>query len=210
MGQHPREPKYRLSFALALSILLLPVAGLAQCFIGGFCFAELNQDEPELGAWKYTLGVSWTTDGAYGDGQLNLSFGWEDHDCICPDFADAFAFADSAGFSNGEDHGDPCFITWEADFHCHGYQNMPEFREPLISFEPEEGLCQPGEDGNGLFSFYCDWPPRELSLPNDYLSYHTAGLFCFGELTGVLPRLDCGPVPVLEKSWSEIKSDYSD
>lgn len=97
--------------ALFLCCLLGSISmASAQCVIQGTNVAEANPDDPALGAWKYTIILTWDTGSAHGLSHLDWLFGWADHECVCDDFYEAIAFSDTTGFSTGFDGTNDCTV----------------------------------------------------------------------------------------------------
>ncbi len=187
-------------------ILLLPLAAMADCFIEGHCVAEPNYDYPELGAWKYTLDITWDSGDNHGLSHIDLLLGFEGHSCECEEFL--FAFGEPAGVSDGLYGDDACVLFYEGEFECHGDPSLPDVYEPILKFEPIEEDCEAGPMGGGTFVFYSDWNPEPVETPNEWLVFKAAGNQCRGPLTGELPELGCESTASNPASWGELKLRY--
>ena len=199
-----------------LTALLFGVVGLAQaeCELAGTCTAAVNTDEPELGYWRYTLEVDWDTGLQYALSHLDLLMGYENHNCLCEQFA--FGFPSPSGWSDSDprrktnlrDDG-PCTVYYEGFFECYGDPSIPGIEEPILKFEPiEEDDCEPGPQGTLVVIFYSDWPPVAVEQPNDWLVIKYAGHSCRGEVAGELPELECIYTAVEHLNWGGVKKHY--
>lgn len=196
-----------------VAVAALLVAGVAvatplpeECVISGTVTAEPNPDDPSLGLWRYCLEANWQIDPPHDLSHLDIMLALGECECICEEFP--FAALDSAGTSSGVDSaGADCTVYYYAEFLCDGDPSIDVF-EPLVKFEPYEGDCEPEPIGSGIFCFYTDWAPIEVSLPNDLLVVKGGQVVCFGEVTGFLPECDCGSSPSNQDTWGTIKARF--
>lgn len=199
-------PLRTLILLAALSLIAAPA--LAQCSISGHITATGNVDMPELGAWMYTLEVTWDTGGPYALSHLNLRVGLLGEECTCSDFAAAIEFAGIAGESTGEP-GD-CTVQYEAFLECNGDPSIP-VEGILFKWEPieDDDSCEPGPMGTGWFVFYSDVEPVDLDSDHPLVIEKHDGAACEGQVTGVFPGLLCNTVSSEATSWSEVKGVYA-
>jgi hypothetical protein len=181
----------------------LPLAASADCFIEGHCEAEPNTEAPDLGAWKYTVELSWSSCDNHGLSHIDLLLGFKGHSCECEEFV--FNFNDPAGNSDGV-RDDDCVLFYEGEFECYGDPSLPDIHEPILKFEPIEEDCEAGPEGSGTFVFYSNWEPGPVQTPNEWLVFKAAGNGCSGPLSGVLPGLACETTASSEASWGDLKS----
>jgi hypothetical protein len=172
--------------------------------------AELNTEYPELGAWVYTVIISWDTGTPYALSHFNMILDVEFGECTCYDFQSALNWANPAGYSTGYDsYGDPCTVDYNLYLECGGDPSVPDVDAPLLKFEPQEyDDCEPGPMGEGTFTFYSDYAPAPIADYDSFLVDKHNGLACFGTLTGVFPGLPCDPVGDLDQSWGGLKDIY--
>jgi hypothetical protein len=202
---------FHASASLIVLLLIVAPAALGQCVIEGTSVAELNTEYPELGEWKYTITVTWDTGSMHALSHLDVMFGWADHNCVCEDFYQAFAFSDTAGVSTGVLMDDTeCTVYYYGEVLCEGDPSIPGSDEPLIKWEPfePEGDCEPGPTGEGTFWFYTDWDPVPAEIPNEFLVEKDDLNYCYGELTGDIPLIGCDEVPAARSSWGGVKASY--
>jgi hypothetical protein len=200
---------FRLAFLFVATSLLLAGVAVAQdeCVITGTVTAELNIDGPDLGAWCYTLELVWDTGSDYALSHFDFLLDNPDGNCSCDDFADALAWEDPAGSSNGEP--DDCTVDYALYLECEGDPSIPDVEGILLKFEPyEDDECEPGPTGTGIFVFYSDLEPAPIAEDNLFLIDKFAGFACSGEVTGVFPGLACDPVASEHRTWTGVKSLY--
>ena len=179
----------------------------AECTITGNITAEENVNGPDLGAWCYTLELVWDTGSQHALSHFNLLIDTAAGDCECEEIADALAWEDPAGSSDG--HPDGCTVFYEAMLECDGDPSIPGVDGILLKFEPYEGEgCEPGTTGTGIFVFYSDFEPAPIDENNLYLVDKFAGDYCSGMLTGVFPAILCDPVSNETSTWSRVKATY--
>lgn len=156
------------------------------------------------GRWLYTITVSWNTGVQQGVSHFDVILGLSNCPCVC----DRFPFDEGNGpnKSTGEDD---CSVYYSASFECKGDPSVDGEKGPLVKFEPRDAGkdCEPGNSGNGTFSFLSDWPPARLSTPNDLLLIKFGRDSCRGNLTGVLPACSC-PNATQNSSWGDVKKMF--
>ncbi len=193
---------------LGLSILALAVApASADCIIDGSITAEMNAGDPELGAWCYTLTVTWDTGEMTALSHLDLIVDAPGGTCGCQDIADAINFDYPAGSSDGEP--DACTVEYEAFLECNGDPSIP-IEGILFKWEPliDDPYCEPGPVGTGQFIFYSDYAPVAVDDSLPLVAEKNDGSHCEGTIDGVFPGLECNPVATEASTWSEVKSLY--
>ena len=199
--------KLLLRFLVSLALCtLLPSLALADCLITGVSVAELNMENPELGAWKYTITMTWDTGTVYALSHTDILLDYSGN-CTCEELVAVLNWQDPIGTSNGLP--DDCTVEYEGIFECNGDPSIPDLEMPLLKFEPyEDGTCEPGPTGTGTFYIFSDLPPAPIAEENLFLVDKYGQLACSGLLTGEFPGLPCDPTPTAEGSWGGVKSSY--
>ena len=200
--------KWLLPVAILATALMPAIAG-AECSITGEITAAPNDGDPSMGAWCYTLTVTWDTGDQYALSHLGLIIDTPGGTCLCSDVAAALNFPAVAGSSDGYPGG--CTVDYEAFLECDGDPSIPGDEGILIKWEPLEMAdgCEPGPTGTGTFTFCSDLGPVPVDEWLPLLIEKNAGEFCEGGITGVFPGLACDPVAAEGATWSEIKGYYS-
>ena len=197
----------RTLITLAAMLLLAAVPAMAQCTIAGHVTAAANTDYPGLGAWMYTLEVSWDTGSQTALSHLDFIVEQPNGNCDCGEFATTIDFAPIAGESNGEPDG--CTVQYEAFLECNGDPSIP-VEGILFKWEPimaDDG-CEPGPVGTGAFTFFSDLEPVAIDSDLPLIVEKNDGESCEGGITGVFPGLLCNPVATEATSWSQVKGVY--
>ena len=164
-----------------------------------------NMDQPDLGAWRYELTITWDTAVQFAVSHVNVIVD-DGTNCECYDFTSAIEWPAPAGFSEGEPMG--CTVEYYSVFECYGDPSL-DIDNPLFKFEYDEDAgCEPGNTGVAVFTFYSDYPPYDTELPNLFIVDKHGQLSCYGGLTGVFPALPCGPVANEVMNWGLVKSGY--
>ena len=189
-------------------LALAAVPASAQCYIGGMITAEENNGDPSLGAWCYTLEVTWDTGEQTALSHLDLIVDLPGGSCECHEIVSSLAFADIAGSSDGVPDG--CQVDYMAYVNCNGDPSIP-IEAILIKWEPLEmdPFCEPGPVGTGYFVFYSDYDPVPVDDSMPILVEKNSGESCAGTIDGVFPGLPCDPVSTEASTWSEVKSLYN-
>lgn len=201
-----RKPLWLSLFTLAVLALAAVPAG-AQCVIDGTITAEENTGDPSLGAWCYTLEVTWDTNASSSLSHLDLIVDAPGGNCDCSEIAGAINFDDPAGSSNGVPGG--CNVDYEAFLECNGDPSIP-IEGILFKWEPltmPDG-CEPGPVGTGYFVFYSDYGPVLVDDTLPLVAEKDAGQFCEGTVSGVFPGLPCNPVGTEASTLTEIKGMF--
>ena len=198
---------------VSMAALGLPLLAQADCSITGNVSAEMNNQNPEMGTWMYTMVVTWETGTMYGLSHFNLLVDIMGGTCLCEDVTDAIVMVNPAGTSDGVTSGpmggDPCTLDWNTYLVCDGDPSIPGVDGIILKWEPDESLgCEPDVAGTVSVVFYSDLAP--VPVDEDLISMSDkAGLtYCFGHVTGVFPGLACDPVPAEGTSWGSLKGDY--
>jgi hypothetical protein len=192
---------------LLLSIASVPVFAevLDGCVFTGTSTAVLNEGDPDLGAYRYCVDVSWDTGNPFALSHADVLLALVDCPCACEEFP--FGSTEVAGVSTGysEQYETICNVDYLAEYLCEGDPSIDETENnPLVKFEPieESGSCAPTNQGEGTFCFYSDWPPRPVD--GDLLVLKAGQTICFGHLTGELPECYCRS-HVLPETWGTVK-----
>ncbi len=191
-----------------LALLLAAAPAAAQCFIGGEITAAMNDGDPSLGLWCYTLEMSWDTDDQTALSHLDLLIDTPSGTCECEQVVDAIRFTDVAGTSDGVP--DDCLVEYYAMVECNGDPSIPGVEGIIIKWEPStmSDDCEPGPVGMGSFTFYSDFAPVPVDETLPILIEKNSGESCSGTITGVFPGLDCNPVSTSASTLSEVKGLY--
>lgn len=181
----------------------------SDCSITGNIEAAPNTENPELGAWQYTLTASWDTGANFALSHMNLLVGAEDR-CLCDDLDTALAWMEPAGDFDGEtEEEDPCTVSLIMSFECNGDPSL-DIDEPLYKFEyVEDTGCEPANIGTLTIVFYSEFAPATIATPNMFLVDKFAQLSCSGEIGGVFPGLPCDPLADEGMDWGTVKSVYN-
>jgi hypothetical protein len=204
---HKRPPYRYFSRAIILAsafLFLLAQPASSERYLYGVCSAESIND-PVLGAWKYTIELSWDTEMQYAQSHINIGIPLELCPCSCESYYTGITVVDTSGTSTGSMNDDPCTVYYYSELNCGGDPSIPGFDLPLIKFEPYEDLCAPSVVGEGIFWFYSNWPPAAVTTPNNYLSMKYDTHFSVGEILGVMPDCQCQPTPAQTTTWGTIK-----
>jgi len=192
---------------MALAVLALPAAVLAECMINGNVTAEMNDDNPEMGDWMYTMVVTWDTDTQYALSHFNFLIDGPGGTCGCSDIEAALTWASPAGSSDGDPDG--CMVYYDAYLECEGDPSIPDVEGILLKFEPiYDEECEPGATGTGTFVFYSDFGPADIADEGLFLVDKFGQLNCTGMITGQFPSLLCDPVGAEAHTWSHVKGMY--
>jgi hypothetical protein len=192
--------------AVAICFAAAPMA-MAACELSGHISASENTEDPSLGAWAYTLDVSWDTMTPYALSHLDLIIDLPGGTCLCSDVANGITFASPGGSTDGVPA--PCTVEYDAFLECSGDPSIPGVQGILFKWEPIEGEgCEPGPVGTGSFTFYSDFPPYPVTEDMHLLILKANGDSCEGTITGFFPALPCGPVDAKGSSWSGVKGLY--
>lgn len=189
------------------ALLFAGAAGAQECSITGTITATYNEDGPDLGAWCYTLELTWDTGTPYAlshfDFLLDVPYG----NCNCQDFADALAWEYPSGYSDGYPGG--CTVYYETYLECGGDPSVPDVEGIILKYEPiYDEECEPGPTGSGTFVFYSDLEPAPIADDNLFLIDKHAGYVCTGEISGDFPALVCDPVSNESRTWTNVKGLY--
>jgi hypothetical protein len=198
--------KKTLWLVLAAMALAVAPAGAA-CVIDGSITAEMNDGDPSLGAWCYTLEVIWDTDAMTALSHLDLFIDGPNGTCDCEAVTASINLAYPAGHSDGEPDG--CNVDYEGFIECNGDPSIP-LEGILLKWEPLEmpDGCEPGPVGTGYFTFYSDNAPVPVDDSLPLLAEKNDGQYCGGLVGGVFPALPCDPVATEAATWTEIKGLY--
>jgi hypothetical protein len=191
------------------ALIALPAAASAECFITGDIAAAANDGDPSLGAWMYTMTVSWDTGAQTSLSHLDLIVDFPGGTCLCSDVAGALNFGAIAGTSDGTPGG--CDVDYTAEVECYGDPSIPGDEGILIKWEPMmmDGGCEPGPTGTGMFTFYSDLAPAMVDDTQPLILEKDGGESCEGTITGVFPALPCDPVAAEATTWTEVKGLYN-
>jgi hypothetical protein len=209
---------FRGFFVSAAFLLVFSLTGVAiacdECVLEGNIEAEWNSEQPDLGLWKYTMTLTWDT-GYYSIDYIMLFLDELDQNCTCEEIEALISFPVPAGNSEAgpdyPDHWHTC--DWEGSVECVDNPCLPD-RGIYMRFDPyncggnppDHG--HPGCCGGGIFFFYSDYPPTDVSVPNMFFKLGEFFDACEGQLTGVFPALPCDPTPSEVDSWGGIKTLY--
>ncbi len=193
------------SLVVGLALLLAFGFANAQSISQPFCMsgtsiATATPGHP-LGEWEYCITIDWGSL-SHALSHWNIILDLSNCICACDEFP--FAAADTAGTSDGE--GD-CIVYYEASFHCDD-PSIDGVEGPLVKFDVIDNGCEPDKSGTGTFCFYSDWPPVNISTPNQLGLIKFATLNCTGEITGQLPGCSCGSTSTELDAWGKIKAIF--
>jgi len=196
-----------ITVAIMLALMSLPIAALADCTIDGVVSAEPNVDLPGMGAWMYTLDLTWDTAGQYALSHFDLILDLPGGSCDCETFMNGLTWASPAGSAIGEPES--CNVNFDLMLECFGDPSIPGDEGIILKFEPiENDMCEPGTMGSGTFVFYSNFPPAPINEEALLLVQKFAGQACSGHLSGMFPGFPCDPVSAASATWSRIKTLY--
>jgi hypothetical protein len=207
MSSVRHHPLMFLPIALSwIAILAWPAGAQAECSLTGHIEAVMDPSHADLGLWRYTMTVTWDTGTRLGLSHFNLWLDETDQNCSCAEIDAALAWEEPVGSSTGEPH--PCTVPFRGMLECKGDSSLG-IDGIIIKFEPiGGGDCEPGPQGEAVVTFYSDYAPASIALPNMYLMDKHGRLSCFGQVTGVFPGLPCDPTPIELQTWGGIKAIY--
>jgi hypothetical protein len=188
--------------AIFILFLAIPAQAGENCLITGDISVE-DSNSP-LGAFKYTLNVSWDMDSPYGLSHLGLLVDGEGGTCGCTDFSDNIFFETISGTSDGADCAE---VNYSSELACNGDPSL-NLSGIFFKFEPIEGDCEPGPVGTGSFVFYSDLPGVPVSDQFLGLVDKAGQESCTGIVTGVFPGMACDPVSSDARSFDSLKGLY--
>ena len=201
-----------LRIAFLVALLACVFTGLAvacdDCEVVGHIDAEPSaQEDLDLGAWMYTLTLTWETGGNSID-YIMLFLDEIDQNCSCEDVRAAINFDLPAGQSaagpDPDHHWHEC--DWEGRIKC---INDPCLPDDGIYMKFNDYNCEhPGCCGGGTFTFFSDYPPTDVGMPDIFFKLGAYTDACSGTLTGVFPALPCDPTPDSASSWGKVKSIF--
>lgn len=196
-----------MKLATAITVLLtvftfFPTLASADCMINGNISVE-SSDSP-LGAFKYTLDVTWDMDSQYALSHLDLMVDMAGGTCSCADFANYINFDTISGTSDGT-YGST--VNYYSELACNGDPSLG-IEGIFFKFEPFEGESEPAPVGSGSFVFYSDLAGVPVNEELLALVDKAALTSCTGTLTGFFPGMVCSPVANDELSLDAIKGLY--
>lgn len=193
------------TFTAAALLFSFQPAG-ATCLIAGSVSAAPNPDPSCLGAWEYTLSVTWDTGSPCGLSHLDLLLAHQGEGCDCPGLDRSLNWLCPIGTSTGVPAG--CTVAYEGLLNCNGDPSV-DVTDLLLKFEPiESEECEPGPTGQAIFTLYSNYAPAPITEPNLFLVDKFGQLVCSGQLTGVFPGLPCDPTAAETDSWGHQKTTY--
>ena len=189
---------------LALILLGAAASVQAECSIEGDISAAPNSD-PMGPAWVYTLTITWDNHVQFDLSHMDLILDAVGGACTLADFYSHLSWDDPIGSSDGNGN---CVVFYQGELSDNGDPSIPGVTGILLKFEPYEDGCEPDNIGTATFTFYSDLAP--VSVDEDILSLvdKFAGEYCFGNLTGFFPGMDCNPVDTENTSWGSIKGIF--
>jgi len=196
-----------LSLLLILSFLLLSVPALAQtqAFIHGTITASQTPGQPNLGAWKYTIEMSWCTGTNLGMDHFDIMLDEIARGCSNEEIQMGVIPGDTVGLAPFDVRD---AVYFQPEFMFQGDPLVPTLGQMLkIAPFPNQNLV-PGPSGTGVFHFYSDSPPTEFEYPGLFLVDSAREFVCGGSIMGVFPGLVCDPVPTEKQNWGYIKALY--
>ena len=188
--------------ALVAVFALAPSMASAECMINGNISVE--ETNSPLGAFTYTLDVTWDMGSQHGLSHLDLLVDVENGTCSCDDFANYISFDAISGSSDGENG---CTVDYYTELACNGDPSIG-IEGILFKFEPYEDGCEPGPTGSGSFVFYSDLPGVPVNEQILALIDKASQDYCTGTLTGVFPGMACDPVATDGQSLDSLKGLY--
>jgi len=201
--------------ALRAGMLAIVLAGIglavtpaadAGCLITGVCSSAPNTTHPGMGAWQYTLTVTWDTGTKYALSHIDLILTPQNSACGCQELSEQLQFPTPAGTSTGIPS--PCTSTFDWILGCNGDPSI-HLTDLVMKLEPRTGTnCSPGTAGLGTFTFFSDYVPVAVGEHNLFLVDKFGQLVCYGTLDGVFPGLPCDPTANEQSTWGSIKSIY--
>jgi hypothetical protein len=193
---------------LFVAVVASPCAGLAQedCRLYGTVIAEPNPGDPALGAWLYSLIVTWDTGSQWAMSHVDLLMDEPNGHCSCSDFMSALTWGDHIGSGLGDPL--PCLLFYDGEILCNGDPSTGT-EGTILKFEPrEDESCEPATAGTVHVAFYSNYPPGPIADDNLFLFDKFAGFVCYGPISGVFPMLPCDPISGEASSWGSVKSIY--
>ena len=196
----------RFGAVVILATILASAPVLAQCSLEAHIDSRMNTGDPSLGGWVYTLTVDWNTGSQYALSHLNLWLDEGNQNCLCSDIGGALNLPAESDPTEGTPTA--CDLVFESLLECNGDPSIG-LTGTIIKFEPFEGEgCEAGVSGTMTYTFYSDFAPSNIYLPNMYLTDKAGQTACSGQITGVFPGLPCDPTPVDNVTWGGIKLRY--
>ena len=196
--------KFMVTLFLTLLLVGAAVSAEAECSITGNISAAQNPD-PFGPAWVYTLTITWDNDVKFDLSHMDLILDSVGGSCTLTDFYSHLSWGDPIGYSDGNGN---CMVYYQGQLTGNGDPSIPGVTGILLKFEPYEDGCEPDNVGTAVFTFYSDLAP--VSVDEEILSLvdKFARQYCFGNLTGFFPGMDCNPVDAQTTSWGSIKGIF--
>ena len=198
-----RRSIYFAFFLCMLAVAVMPAVALAQCSLDGTIVGEENTANPSLGAWMYTMQVTWEGTPPTGLSNIAIEIDSQYGSCSCEDLENSIFWDSTSGLSTGTPGG--CQVFYSSELACE--EDAIPSSGLALRFEPIADTCEPDYFGEGSFVFYSDHPPVTISEPNAFI-WAKFDDYCSGSLAGDFPNLPCSPVPADQSTWSTVKALY--
>ena len=124
-----RDRRFFAHFILIVLVFAAGAAAAGDCFIQGVSTAEPNPDDPMLGAWRYTITITWDTGTDYGVSHIDLLLDTPGN-CLCEELEEGIAWVAPTGyFTNDEE---VCEVDLNAMLECGGDPSL-DLVEPMLA-----------------------------------------------------------------------------
>jgi hypothetical protein len=193
--------------SIYLALVSAASPAVASCSISGACSVARNVSYPGMGAWQYTLTLTWDTGTRYALSHVDIILTPQNSSCGCQELAASLQFPTPAGTSTGNPNS--CAVTYDWILGCNGDPSI-HLTDLVMKLEPRDSSsCSPGTVGQGTFTFFSEYPPAQIAERNMVLVDKFGQLVCYGQLTGVFPGLPCDPTAAEPSTWGAVKSLYT-
>jgi len=200
-----RPTQLFLLLVCSLLVLSIPAFAQTQANIAGDVSVSNNSSRPDLGAWEYTLTLSWDTGSGRNMSHFDIMLDEVARACSNTEIQTGFVPGDTVGLAPLDIK---CDVYFQPEFM---FQGDPMVSTPgqMMKIAPFPNQNEvPGPSGSGVFKIFSDFGPTGFEYPGLFLVDAAGDHVCSGMIMGFFPALTCDPVHAEKRNWDYVKALY--